>query len=377
VKNCFILCKSTQIVDMKRIEKPFSGLKVVELASVLAGPAVGMFFAELGATVTKIENASTNGDVTRTWRLPIESAAANDSAYFYSVNYAKKHLFLDLENAEARAQTLDLIAQSDIVISNFKTATAQRWGLDAGSLQARGLDKLIYAQLYSYSETDETPAFDVVLQAETGFMFLNGERDGAAVKMPVALIDVLAAHQLKEAILIALWQRERTGKGALVSTSLYQSAIASLVNQASNYLMNDMIPQRIGSEHPNIAPYGDCVFTHDAQAVVLACGTERHFRELCKILKIKEIAPEFANNQRRVQNRKALMQLLQNATTALFATAAELITALKTNGVPAALINDMATVFAQPSAQAMILEEQIGDKVTRRVKSVAFDLKTF
>ena len=351
------------------MQEIFKGVKIIELASVLAGPAVGMCFAELGAEVIKIENATTGGDVTRSWKLPSEPQDAAGSAYFYSVNYNKTHVFLDLENAEDQQKTLDLLRGSDIVISNFKQSSAKRLGMDYESLRTLN-PSIIYAQIYGYDAEDETPAFDVVLQAETGFMQMNGERGGKAVKMPVALIDILAAHQLKEAILIALLQRERTGKGAFVSTSLYESAVASLANQATNWLVAGQIPQRIGSEHPNIAPYGDVFETADNAQIVLACGTERQWKNLCSALNLSDLNNDnaFKTNALRVQNRQKLLEILRGCIAAFQRD--NLLNLLKQNSVPSAAIRTMPEVFEHPLAQAMILQN--GNE--RRVKTVAFRL---
>jgi crotonobetainyl-CoA:carnitine CoA-transferase CaiB-like acyl-CoA transferase len=349
----------------------FKGVKIIELASVLAGPAVGMFFAELGAEVIKIENATTGGDVTRSWKLPSEPQDAAGSAYFYSVNYGKTHLFFDLENPEDQQKTLDLLRGCDVVISNFKDSSAERLGVDYARLKAIN-PKIIYAQLYGYDAVDDTPAFDVVLQAETGFMHMNGERGGKAVKMPVALIDILAAHQLKEGILIALLQRERTGLGAFVSTSLYESAVASLANQATNWLVAQQIPQRIGSEHPNIAPYGDVFETADNAQIVLACGTERQWKNLCDVLNLSDLKTDnlFKTNALRVQNRQKLLIILRGCISVFEREV--LLELLKKNNVPAGAIRAMNEVFEHPLAQGMILEN--GEE--KRVKTVAFKINT-
>lgn len=356
-------------------DKFFSGLKVVEFSSVLAGPAVGMFFAELGAEVIKIENKTTGGDVTRGWKHPSESPESPISAYWCSVNWGKKHLFLDLNDPQDRQQAIDLALAADVVISNFKPSSASRMGVDAASLRARN-PRLIYAQLSSFADPeDEGPAFDAVLQAEAGFLYMNGESDGPPVKMPVALIDILAAHQLKEAILLALLQRDRTGEGATVSTSLMESALASLANQASNYLMNGHVPQRMGTRHPNIAPYGDMFTCSDGQMLLLAVGTERQFRQLCNCLELNDLPKQeaFADNRARVQNREKLNALLAMALSCQ--TLDHWISFFKTNGVPAARIRDMHAVFDLPEAQAMILNETTPEGIpTRRVKTVAFEI---
>ena len=353
----------------------FKGLKVVEFASVLAGPAVGMFFAELGAEVIKIENKTTGGDVTRAWKQASEDPNSAISAYWCSVNWGKKHLFLDLTQAEDRAQAKAYALAADVVISNFKPSSAKRMGFDAESLRQEN-PSLIYAQLNSYADPeDESPAFDAVLQAEAGFLYMNGEADRPPVKLPVALIDILAAHQLKEAILLALIHRERSGEGQTVQTSLLESALASLANQASNFLMNGHIPQRMGTKHPNIAPYGDTYLCADGQTLLLAVGTARQFSHLCSALGLEELLqnPDFQTNTARVVHRSALNKILESQISTL--NLEDVIAKLRTAGVPAARIRDMKSVFELPAAQDMILEEKMEDgTLTKRLKTIAFKL---
>jgi crotonobetainyl-CoA:carnitine CoA-transferase CaiB-like acyl-CoA transferase len=357
-------------------ESFFKGqLKIVELASVLAGPAVGMFFAELGAEVVKIENKKTNGDMTRSWKLPSETSDSSYSAYYASVNWGKQSYLLDLEDTADRAQAYQLLGDADIVISNYQNKAAERLGVDHKTLSEHN-PKLIFAQLNAFDENSTRPAFDVVLQAEAGFMYMNGEADGPPVKMPVALIDVLAAHQLKEGILLALLRRMQTGKGSYVSTSLFESAVASLVNQATNWLMAGHIPQRMGTQHPNIAPYGDSYKCRDGKAILLAVGTEKQFRNLCNVLKRDELAENglFSSNAVRVKNRIVLNQILSQQICQF--DSAYLLQQLETMGVPAASIRTMQEVFELPAAQSLILEEKLPDAtVSKRVKTVAFDIR--
>lgn len=353
----------------------FKGLKVVEFASVLAGPAVGMFFAELGAEVIKIENKTTGGDVTRGWKQPSEDPNSPISAYWCSVNWGKEHLFLDLNDPVDRATAKQIALAADVVISNFKPSSARRLGFDSDSLRVEN-HRLIYAQLNSYADPeDESPAFDAVLQAEAGFLYMNGEAERPPVKLPVALIDILAAHQLKEAILLALLHRERSGEGTIVTTSLLESALASLANQASNFLMNDHIPQRMGTRHPNIAPYGDTYICADGQTLLLAVGTERQFSHLCTALGLGELLqnPDYQTNTARVLNRVQLNANLQEQIKKL--TLQDAMTQLKASGVPAARIRDMKSVFEIPAAQDMVLEETMPDgQITKRVKTIAFKI---
>jgi crotonobetainyl-CoA:carnitine CoA-transferase CaiB-like acyl-CoA transferase len=355
--------------------KPFKNLKIIELASVLAGPAVGMFFAELGAEVIKIENATTGGDVTRKWKLPTENPNASQSAYYSSVNWNKQTIFADLTMESDQNKIHDLIKTADIVISNFNKKSAQKLKMDYETLQAMN-PKLIFAQLTAYGENDDTPAFDVVLQAEAGFLFMNGEPDREPVKMPVALIDLLAAHQLKEGVLVALLQRQQTGKGSFVTASLVESAIASLANQATNWLMANHIPQRMGTMHPNIAPYGDVFYTSDDKPIVLAIGTERQFKNLCSVLELSEliINKKYETNAARVRNRNSLKTVLAKAIKNY--ERADILNQLKKQKVPVGSIRNMAEVFETETAQRMILREILPDgTVTERVRTVVFEIK--
>ncbi len=351
----------------------FAGLKVVELAGVLAGPAVGMFFAELGANVLKVENPSNNGDVTRSWFLDSESKE-KQSGYYSSVNYNKKVLWADLTIEKDLELVLNEIASADIVISNFKPSSARKMGLDSETLRNK-FPKLIYAQISGYGIADETPAFDVVLQAEAGFMFINGESGGIPLKMPIALIDILAAHQLKEALLIALWQQSKTGLGATTHISLYNAALSSLANQATNYLMGNIIPQRMGSLHPNIAPYGETFYTKDNKAIVLAVGNDKQFLALCTCLSLQQVSDLdlFKNNAKRVQNRLKLGEILAEAFLKLDSEI--LLVALKRNNVPCGDIRSMDEVLNAESAQKMILSETLNDgQVTKRMATAVFDI---
>ena len=194
--------------------------------------------------------------------------------------------------------------------------------------------------------------------------------------MPVALVDLLAAHQLKVGILLALLKKERTGAGSYVSASLLESAIASLANQATNWLMAGHVPHRLGAMHPNIAPYGDIFYSADDKPIVIAAGTERQFRSLCQCIEQPEVATAsaFATNADRVRGRKALRDRLEPAFSRF--TRSELMQRFLEKDVPAGSIRSMPEVFELPQAQAMILEEELPDgKISRRVKTVVFRLQ--
>jgi len=333
---------------------PLAGLRVLELASILAGPITGQFLAELGAEVIKVENPATGGDPTRGWRLAAEDPQAPVSAYFSCANWGKSSIALDVSTAAGRRTVHDLARASDVVIASYKPGDDAKLGLDPGTLC--GADPaLIYAQISAYGLDDPRPGFDAIIQAESGFTNLNGEPDGPPTKMPVALVDLLAAHQLKEAILVALLQRERSGEGRHVHVSLLDAAIASLANQASNYLVGGVVPQRMGSEHPNIVPYGAVYRLGDGRELVLAVGTERQWQALTRAIDLPELASDehFADNQARVRNRQALHHTL----TGVFAghDSAALARRLGEERVPFGFVNDMAQVFAQPGGERTLL----------------------
>lgn len=354
----------------------FKNLKVVELANVLAGPAVGMFFAELGAEVIKIENKSTNGDVTRSWKLPSENPKSKSSAYYSSVNWNKQTLFADLKNEKEKIKILSLIKHADIVITNYKKGDDVKLGMDYNSLKKTN-PTLIYAHLSGFGEDSSRTAFDIVLQAETGFMFMNGTKKSGPIKMPVALIDILAAHQLKEGILVALLKKATTGKGSKVSVSLYDSAVASLANQATNWLMAKHNPQPIGSLHPNIAPYGEIFSTLDKKQIVLAIGNNKQFKQLCSVLKIDFIAKndKFSSNSLRVKNRTTLFTILKKEIKKY--NASPLMDSFIKKDVPAGLIKSVKDVLANKKSNALKLIEKDafnGDSI--RVKSTIFNVIT-
>lgn len=348
-------------------------ITVIELASVLAGPSVGMFFAELGARVIKIENKKTGGDVTRTWKLPSEDPDSPLSAYFCSVNWGKEHLMLDLADETDYKKACELIAHADVVIANFKPGDEQKLKLDYETLKTIR-PEIIYGRITGFGENDARPAFDVVLQAESGFMSMNGTPDSGPLKMPVALIDVLAAHQLKEALLLALLKREKTGKGSYVSVSLYESAISSLINQATNFLMANHVPQRQGSLHPNIAPYGETFITGDKRFVVLAIGSDQQFKKLCSVLgdPLMGNQDRYKNNALRVENRR----MLYNDLTPLIYQfdRDSLMQLFRENGIPAGAVNTIDEVFVDPKAQRMLLAEENDGVKSLRVSSIAFDM---
>ena len=353
--------------------KFFKDLKVVELSSVLAGPAVGMFFAELGAEVIKVENSLTGGDVTRSWKLATESDAAV-SAYYHSVNWNKKSLFKNLKDPSEKAEVLELIKDADIVISNFRPASARKMGFTYDQLKAIN-PTLIMGVITAYGDQDDRPGFDALMQAESGWMHMNGAAGGPPIKLPVALMDILSAHQLKEGLLLALLHRYKTGDGSRVSVSLYDSALSALANQASNYLNLQHNPQRKGSLHPNIAPYGEIIMSQEGIPLLLAIGNQKQFEGLCEILNCEVLLqdPRYADNKSRVSHRHTLIKSLQEK--AALRSADDILAAAQLKSVPLGPINDLKTVFSSEHAQRLILAQTEPDgSLSRRVKTVVFDM---
>lgn len=351
---------------------PLEGLKVLELASVLAGPSVGMFFAELGAEVIKVENITTEGDVTRKWKLPKEPADTDISGYFSSVNWGKSSFAVNLCEAEGLQMIQKLASVCDIVLVSYKPGDAEKLGVDYAVLSNNN-PGLIYAHITGYGLKNPRAGFDAIIQAETGFTYMNGEADGPATKMPVALMDVLAAHQLKEAILLALYSRYKTGQGQYIEASLFKSGLASLVNQATNWLVGEAIPRRMGSDHPNIVPYGTIFKTSDDKEIVLAVGTEKQFQELVKVLGRAELAedPKYSRNQQRVVNAEEIKRILQQHISQY--TRHEILGMLEDKKIPAGGVFNMREVFEAPEATEMLLEGQYEEgRQIRGVRSISF-----
>lgn len=324
----------------------FDTLKVIELASVLAGPSVGQFFAELGAEVIKIENPSTGGDVTRSWLFKGEKKRGSVSSYFSSVNWGKKSILLDLRNAASIGALHKLIAEADIVIASYKPGDAEKLKVDYSTLSKIN-PTLIYGHITGYGQDDDRVGYDAVIQAESGFMSINGEKGGEALKMPVALMDILAGHHLKQGILVSLISRISSGKGSYVPVSLIDVAVSSLANQGANWLVGGVVPSRSGNEHPNIAPYGDVFETADKCHVILAVGNDRQFSYLNKVLGTGLDSLEaFNSNTNRVLNRQRLNAKLSEAISLWGAD--ELIRELGEQSVPVGRIKKIDEVFLRP-----------------------------
>ncbi len=353
-------------------QAPFTGLIVLETATVLAGPAVGMFFAELGARVVKVEPPA--GDVTRAWKLPVEDPGSAVSAYFSSVNHGKEHLRLNLKEPADRARFDGLLREAHVLITNHLKEDEEKLGLTRQRL--RGLNPaLVHGHIKGFANDPARPAFDVVLQAETGWISMTGTDGDHPAKLPVAVIDVMAAHQLKEGLLVALLQQARVGGGAYVEVSLEEAALAALMNQASNHLMTGAIARPMGTLHPNIAPYGELFTCADGGRIILAVGSDAQFVALCAVLGLQRLAADarFQGNRSRVAHRAALADALASA----FRDAQrdQLLARLIAAGVPCGAVRPLDEVLASPAARVLVQEERMGEILTKRLRGNVFRIE--
>lgn len=345
------------------------GYSVLELASVLAGPSVGQFLAEHGASVVKVENVTTNGDVTRTWRLPADDPAEDVTAYFSACNLGKRSVALNMKHPRGLEAVHKLAKSADVVIASYKPGDAEKLKVDYATL-ANLNPSIVYAQLTGYGLDDPRPGYDAVIQAEAGFQFMNGAPESAPTKMPVALMDLLAAHQLKEALLARLWMRERDGRGAFVEVSLLGAGVASLANQATGFLRLGTVPQRMGSDHPSIVPYGSVFECACGKSLTLAVGSDKQFATLCDELGDAPLAADarFATNPARVAHRDACKARIAELIRTRERT--ELLARLHGRAVPAGAVNAMSDVFAQRQAQALVVRNSDGDAMG--VRQIAY-----
>jgi crotonobetainyl-CoA:carnitine CoA-transferase CaiB-like acyl-CoA transferase len=348
----------------------FKDLFVLELASVLAGPSAGLFFAECGAHVLKVE-APGIGDLTRTWKTPGETGTI--SAYYASVNHGKESVQLDLREDEKRKDLQELLAKADVVLLNYRQDVAERFRLSPKQLR-EDFPRLVIGQVDGWmNPEDQRPAFDIVLQAESGYLLMTGsERDIA--RLPVAFIDLLAGHQLKEGLLMALMHRMQTGEGSIVRVSLQESAIGALINQASNFLMLGKEAKRMGTLHPNIAPYGEVFTGSDQRMFVLAVGQAKQFAQLCDVISHPALSRDerFSSNEKRLENREKLFQIL--AAHFRLKPCDYWMQAFKEAGVPAGALRSLSEVFKNEGSD--LLQHEIRENTTARsVRSVNFTWK--
>ncbi|MEM7503761.1 MAG: CaiB/BaiF CoA-transferase family protein [Pseudomonadota bacterium] len=331
---------------------PLKGIKVVELARILAGPWAGQVLADLGCEVIKVESPS--GDDTRRWGPPFVSRAgtSDDAAYFHACNRGKQSIVADFNDPEDLARVKALIADADVVIENFRVGGLARFGLDHASLKELH-PRLVYCSITGFGQDGPyagRAGYDFIIQGMSGFMSLTGEPDGEPQKIGVALADIVTGLYAVIGIQAAILERESTGGGANIDMSLLDSMVGVLANQAMNYLVSGTSPQRMGNAHPNIAPYQ--VFRTEDGHFVLAVGNDRQFSQFCQIIGLTSAAGDsrFVSNRRRVEHREALAEMIE-AETIKHATAS-LLEQCEDAGVPAGPINTVDEVFRDPQVVA-------------------------
>lgn len=330
---------------------PLAGLKVVELARILAGPWAGQILADLGAEVIKVE--SPEGDDTRKWGPPfIENEGEKTAAYFHCCNRGKKSVTVDFRTEEGLAAVHRLLADADIVIENFKVGGLARFGLDFESLHAR-YPRLIYCSITGFGQTGPYAAragYDYIVQGMSGLMSVTGEPTTQPQKVGVAVTDIYTGIYASTGILAALHQREKTGKGQLVDMALFDVALATMANQAMNFLASGKAPSRMGNAHPNIVPYQ--VFDCSDGYIIIASGNDSQYRKLCAVLGQPELGtdPKYATNADRLAHRDEIVGKLMALTVGW--TKADLLAACEREGIPAGPINDLGEAFADPQIVA-------------------------
>ena len=338
---------------------PLSHIRVLDLSRVLAGPWASQFLADMGAEVIKIERPQ-NGDDTRGWGPPFAVEPSADdpgiSAYFACTNRGKQSVTVDIAHPKGQELIRKLAAQSDVLIENFKVGGLAKYGLDYNSLEQVN-PRLVYCSITGFGQTGPyapRAGYDFLVQAMGGLMSVTGEPDdvpgGGPVKVGVAISDQMAGMNALAAILTALLKRERTGEGEYIDVALLDSTVASLINQASTYLVSGTVPQRMGNAHPTVVPY-QAFRTADGH-IILAIGNDGQFQRFCAAAGLESVAEDerYRTNAARIANRATLIPQIADALQQR--TTAEWIALLESQSVPCGPINTIDQVFADPQVEA-------------------------
>ncbi|MGA8747850.1 MAG: CaiB/BaiF CoA-transferase family protein [Pseudolabrys sp.] len=335
------------------MSKPLSGLRVLELARILAGPWAGQVLADLGADVIKVERKGV-GDDTRGWGPPFVEGADGShigSAYFHSTNRGKRSIEMDFENDEGRRIVRKLAARSDVLIENFKVGGLAKFGLDYKSL-APECPRLIYCSVTGFGQDGpyaKRAGYDLMAQGMGGIMDLTGMADGEPTRIGIPVSDIFTGVYSVIGILAALAQREKSGKGCYVDTALVDSTVGVLSNQAMNFLVSGKVPKRIGNAHANIVPYQ--VFPVSDGHVIVATGNDNQYVKFCNVLGAQELAqnPAYKDNVGRLKHREELIGKLSALTVRMKRD--ELLAKLESQQVPAGPINNLEQVFNDPQVK--------------------------
>jgi crotonobetainyl-CoA:carnitine CoA-transferase CaiB-like acyl-CoA transferase len=329
---------------------PLTGVRVLELARILAGPWAGQILADLGADVIKVERKGA-GDDTRGWGPPFMPGAGEEhlgAAYYHATNRGKRSIELDFESEEGRRIVRKLAERSDILIENFKVGGLAKFGLDYASLSALN-PRLIYCSVTGFGQDGPyapRAGYDLLVQGMGGIMDITGTPEGEPTRIGIPVVDIFTGTFSAVGILAALAERERTGRGTLVDTALLDTQVGVLANQALSYLASGEVPRRIGNAHPVVVPYQ--VFPVADGYIIIACGNDGQFGKLCTVLGDPGIAqdPDYKTNKDRVINRVALIDKLTALTSRM--PRAEILGKLEQVNVPAGPINTLEDVFNDP-----------------------------
>ncbi len=335
------------------MEPAYKGLKVLELARILAGPWIGQTLSDLGADVIKVESAT--GDDTRGWGPPfVTDAEGNplDAAYFHSANRGKRSIVVDLKSDQGQEVVRRLVAEADVMVENFKKGGLAKFGLDYESLKALN-PRLIYVSVTGFGQDgpySSRAGYDYIIQGMSGIMDLTGEPEREPQKIGVAFADVFTGLYATIAVQAALAQRKQSGRGQYIDMALLDAMTGVLANQAQNFFVSGTSPKRLGNAHPNIVPYQ--VLPAADGPFIIAAGNDQQFKRFCALLGVPEMAedPRFATNQARVRNREEATRILSELTAKI--PRDELLAQLEATGVPGGPINSVEQVFADPQIQS-------------------------
>ncbi|ODT07032.1 MAG: CoA-transferase [Mesorhizobium sp. SCN 65-20] len=351
---------------------PLHGVRVIELARILAGPWAGQLLADLGADVIKVENPE-GGDDTRKWGPPFVTGHDGENlsaAYYHSCNRGKRSIALDFSTPEGAEVVRKLVADADVLIENFKLGGLRKYGLDYESLKKIN-PKLVYCSITGFGQSGPyapRAGYDFIVQGMSGLMSITGPAGGEPQKVGVAVTDIFTGLYSVIAIQAALRHAEATGQGQHIDMALFDAQMSVLANQNLNYLVSGNSPVQMGNAHPNIAPY-EVLPVKDGH-FILAVGNDGQFQKFCAIVGLENIAkdPLFATNSARVANREALREKVVTALSAFEREA--LLAALEKAGVPASPINTIGQAFADPQAIARGMRMDLDDGHGNKLPSV-------
>lgn len=350
-----------------------SGIKVLDLTRVLAGPWAGQLLADLGAEVIKVERPG-SGDDTRQWAPP--SLPDGTAAYYLAANRGKQSLTVDITQPAGQEIVRQLAAQADVLLENYKVGGLKKYGLDYDSLRAIN-PRLVYCAITGFGQSGpyaQLPGYDYIVQGMSGLMSITGPADGEPHKVGVAVTDLFTGLYAANAIQAALLARYRTGEGQYIDMALFDCSLAMLANVNMNWLVGGEVPPRLGNAHPNIVPYQVFRTAGDSH-FILACGNDKQFRTVCELIGRPELAadPRFATNPQRVHYRDELVPQLSQAFLARGRD--EWLKLLDAAGVPCGPINTVDEAFADPQIQHRQMAIQLRDAAGQAVPQVACPIK--